>query len=176
MKLSYALPLFLFIGIALILWRGLSLHPQQVPSPLINKQAPNFNLPELISGATTNNNDFQGHVTLVNVWATWCYACAEEHEFLLKLSQDTNLYIYGFNYKDDVEKAKTWLHEHGNPYKKIAVDKIGSVCIDWGVYGTPETFVLDKHGIIRYKHIGPITDSNWSQILKPIIEKWQAAT
>ncbi|MEO8402044.1 MAG: DsbE family thiol:disulfide interchange protein [Gammaproteobacteria bacterium] len=171
-ELRFALPLLLFIAILLLLWRGLSLHPSQIPSPLINKPAPVFELPTLLdSNKMTSNKDFIGHVTLVNVWATWCVACAEEHEGLLQLAHDQHIFFYGLNYKDDSAAARAWLKKYGNPYQIVAVDKAGSAAIDWGVYGTPETFVLDKNGIIRYKHIGPIDREAWETKLKPLIDK-----
>lgn len=168
----FAFPLIVFLLIVVVLWRGLSLHPNQVPSPLINKAAPNFQLPTLENGNKfLTNKNFLGQVTLLNVWATWCVACAEEHDFLLHLANDEKIIIYGFDYKDDPAAAKKILQEHGNPYKIIGVDQSGNVAIDWGVYGTPETFVIDKKGIIRYKQLGPITEQVWNENLKPLIEK-----
>lgn len=152
------LPLVIFIAIFLLLWRGLSLHPNQVPSPLIGKPAP-------------SNQDFIGKVTLVNVWASWCATCVEEHEVLMKLAKTEHIDLYGLNYKDDLTAAKAWLKQHGNPYSRIVYDKEGTIAIDWGVYGTPETFIIDKQGIIRYKYIGAITWDVWVNELKPVIEK-----
>lgn len=172
MKTRILLPFIIFTAIVILLWRGLALHPNQVPSPLINKPAPTFNLPTLDNlGQTTNEKDFIGHVTLVNVWATWCFACAEEHNFLLQLAKNPGIQLYGLNYKDNNASAKKWLLEHGNPYKIIAVDNNGNAGIDWGVYGTPETFIVDAHGIIRYKQIGPITPDAWEKVMLPIVEK-----
>lgn len=173
MKLSYTLPLMIFLVVALILYRGLHLHPTRVPSPLINKPAPTFNLPSLMTHQMSSNRDFLNHVTLVNVWATWCVACAEEHAFLLSLAKDPSIVLYGFNYKDQPKTAITWLKEHGNPYKTIAVDQEGITAINWGVYGTPETFIIDKKGIIRYKQIGPLNAYAWEHTLKPIIKQLQ---
>jgi cytochrome c biogenesis protein CcmG/thiol:disulfide interchange protein DsbE len=164
----------LFIVAVVILGRGLMLHPNQVPSPLIGKTAPTFSLPQLIDfKKTTTNKDFLVHVTLVNVWATWCAICAEEHELLLLIAKEPNLTMYGFNYKDNPSEAREWLHQHGNPYQIIAVDSEGAVAIDWGVYGTPETFVVDKKGVIRYKQIGALTSENWQQTIKPLIMRLQ---
>ena len=165
-----ASPLIVFLLIVLVLWRGLHLHPSQIPSPLINQPAPQFSLPTLFdSKKMATNQDFLGHVTLVNVWATWCVACAEEHNGLLQLAQLEHVYFFGLNYKDDPSAAKKWLKQYGNPYQIVAVDQAGTTAIDWGVYGTPETFVLDKKGIIRYKLIGPIDKEAWEQHLKPLI-------
>jgi cytochrome c biogenesis protein CcmG/thiol:disulfide interchange protein DsbE len=171
MKLRYLLPLLVFMFIAIILWRGLGLHPAQIPSPLIDKPAPSFELPNLLDSKPTTNKDFLGHVSLVNVWATWCYACAEEHAFLLTLAKNPDIMLFGLNYKDDPTAAKKWLEQYGNPYQMVAVDRTGNVGIDWGVYGTPETFVVDKHGIIRFKYIGPLTPEVWNQTLKPLVDR-----
>ena len=171
MKLRSSLPFLIFLLIACILWRGLKLHPGQIPSPLLGKAAPAFILPDLLTGASITNKQFQGHVSLLNVWATWCYACAQEHEFLLALARSNDFVLYGLDYKDDAAKASKWLHDQGNPYQSVAFDKSGDVAIDWGVYGSPETFLIDKHGIVRYKQIGPITQEVWKRELKPRIEK-----
>lgn len=171
MKIRYAFPLILFLAVIIVLWRGLSLHPNEIPSPLINQSAPSFTLPLLHNPKnTTSNKDFKGHITLVNVWATWCYACAEEHEFLLHLAQSEHLLIYGLNYKDDPKAAIAWLAKYGNPYYLVARDQDGLAAINWGVYGTPETFILDQRGVIRYKQIGAITPQIWETTLKPLIE------
>ena len=166
-----AIPFAIFIFIAFTLWRGLALHPTLIPSPLINKSAPNFELPDLLSSNKATNKDFLGHVTLLNVWATWCFACANEHEFLLQLSKNENFVIYGLNYKDDKTAATIWLKKYGNPYKKVAVDQDGTTAIDFGVYGAPETFIIDKKGIIRYKHIGAVTALAWEKHLKPLVDQ-----
>lgn len=172
MKTRFAVPFLLFIVILLVLWRGLSLHPSQVSSPLINKPIPTFQLPELFNAKhTVTDKNFLGSVTLLNVWATWCYTCAEEHEFLLHLAKDEHVKLIGLDYKDNSITAKDLLNKYGNPFQMVAVDETGSVAIDWGVYGTPETFVIDKKGIIRYKLTGPVTQDNWQDTLKPLIQK-----
>lgn len=165
------LPLFFVLMFFIILGRALFLHPALIPSPLINKPAPHFVLPTLFSPEQiTSHHDFYGKVTVVNVWATWCYACNLEHDFLMAIAKQGYL-IYGLNYKDNKEAAKRWLAQKGNPYHTIAVDATGRVGIDWGVYGTPESFIIDKKGLIRYKLIGPITLQNWQEVLLPIIQK-----
>jgi cytochrome c biogenesis protein CcmG/thiol:disulfide interchange protein DsbE len=176
MKIRFLLPLIIFTLIGCILWRGLKLHPGQIPSPLINKAAPEFNLPDLLTSNRVTTQALQGHVTLLNVWATWCQACAQEHDYLVDLANNAGVIFYGLNYKDDPAAAKNWLREHGNPYQLIGIDDKGNVAIDWGVYGAPETFIVDKHGIVRYKQIGPITPEVWAQTLKPLIDKLQATT
>ncbi len=170
-KMNLIVPLLLFIIIIGFLWRGLKIsEPGLIPSPLISQPAPNFKLPQLFSPTEiTSNDDFIGHVTLLNVWATWCKACVVEHDFLLNLATTEDLTIVGMNYKDDVALAKEWLQKYGNPYYVVAVDASGNTGIDWGVYGTPETFIIDKKGIIRYKHIGPINAAIWEKTLHPII-------
>lgn len=168
------LPFILFIVIITLLGFGLSWHPTQISSPLIDKSVPTFSLPNLLDkDKKVTNRNLVGHVTLLNVWATWCVGCAEEHNFLLTFIQHNDVVLYGLNYKDDPLAAKKWLKEHGNPYKMIAVDQTGNVAIDWGVYGTPETFLIDKKGIIRYKQVGPLTLKNWQEELSPLINKLQ---
>ncbi len=172
--MSKRLPLVFFVVIIFLLWRGLHLHPTEVPSPLINQAAPSLHLPDLLQKKTwVTNQDLLGRVTLVNVWASWCTACADEHETLLQLAHETHLFIIGFDYKDDEASAKKWLAENGNPYQKVAVDADGLAALDWGIYGTPETFLLDKHGVIRFKQIGPMTLALWQTTLQPLVEKLQ---
>lgn len=172
MKIRFMLPLLFFMLIAAILWRSLGMHPAEIPSPLINKAAPRFELPILADEKKlTTNQDFLGHVTLLNVWATWCISCAAEHNFLLSLANEKDVYLYGLNYKDDITAAKKWLDERGNPYQLIAIDADGAAAIDWGVYGTPETFVIDKKGIIRYKQTGPLSREIWEQNIKPLVDQ-----
>ena len=144
---------------------------------MIDKPIPEFKLPTLFdSEEETSNDDLIGRVSLVNVWATWCYACIEEHGFLLRLANTQDIMIYGLNYKDDAIAAKKWLDERGNPYNQIAFDQKGQTAIDWGVYGTPETFIIDKKGIIRYKHIGPITSEVWENKLNPLVQQLRNET
>ncbi len=170
----FALPLVIFLLIIFLLWRGLNLQPSLIPSPLLNKPAPTFSLPTLFDPTKmVTNKDLLGRVTLVNVWATWCVACREEHMALLQLAKYEHVYFLGINYKDDVLAAKKWLQQYGNPYQMIAVDQTGQAAIDWGVYGTPETFVVDKKGIIRYKQVGPIDAEAWENHLKPLIATLQ---
>ncbi len=172
-KSHITLPLILFILIIIFLWKGLNLHPNLIPSPLINKPAPYFELPSLLDSKKISNKDFIGHVTLLNVWATWCATCAEEHDLLLQLAQQEHIIIYGLNYKDNPNAAKKWLMQYGNPYQKIAVDQLGNVAIDLGVYGTPETFIIDKKGVIRYKHIGAISADVWENKLRDLVTQLQ---
>ena len=151
------MPLIAFMALVVLLAIGLTLNPRIVPSPLIGKPAPEFELPLLLKQGSFSNKDLIGHVTLVNVWASWCFACRQEHETVKLLSRQ-GVRIIGLNYKDENQDAKNWLAKLGNPYQSIAVDYVGRIAIDWGVYGAPETFLIDKKGIIRHKVIGPLSD------------------
>lgn len=167
-------PLIFFLLMMALLWRGLFLHPNQIPSPLINKPAPIFQLPTLFdTNKIISNKNLLGHITLLNVWATWCEACAEEHGFLLQIANNPDFVLDGLDYKDAPIAAKNWLKTQGNPYQAVLVDEQGDAAIDWGVYGTPETFVIDKKGTIRYKQIGPITAEIWNDKFKPLIMQLQ---
>jgi cytochrome c biogenesis protein CcmG/thiol:disulfide interchange protein DsbE len=150
------MPLIIFAALVALLAIGLTLNPRLVPSPLIGKPAPEFNLPLLLAEGEFSNKDLIGHVTLVNVWASWCFACRQEHEVVKYLSRN-GVRIIGLNYKDEPADAKKWLGRLGNPYQQIAVDYNGRIAIDWGVYGAPETFLIDQNGIIRHKVIGPLS-------------------
>ncbi len=151
------MPLIVFMALVALLAIGLTLNPRLVPSPLIGKPAPEFNLPLLLKEGSFSNKDLIGHVTLVNVWASWCYACRQEHDVVKHLSRN-GVRIIGLNYKDEPDDAKNWLAKLGNPYQGVAVDYDGRIAIDWGVYGAPETFLIDQQGIIRHKVIGPLSD------------------
>ncbi len=173
--LKALLPLAIFLGIAAFLFRGLGLDPRKVPSPLVDKPAPAFNLPELKDATLkVNTSDFMGQVSLLNVWATWCVSCRTEHKVLMRMAKRDGVRIYGLNYKDTRPEAIKWLEFYGNPYVANAFDADGRVGIDWGVYGTPETFVIDSEGVIRYKHIGPISDADAQETILPLIKGLKA--
>jgi len=162
-----------FIALAGLLYKGLSLDPKRVPSPLIDKPAPAFSLPLLREPETLiSNTDFKGQVTLFNVWATWCVSCRQEHPLLMQMAEQ-GIRIYGLNYKDVRDDAKRWLKIYGDPYLANAFDAEGRTGIDWGVYGTPETFIVDKQGIIRHKHIGPLTVESVKSDILPLLRKLQ---
>ena len=170
--LRYLVPLAIFVVLVGFLYRGLSLDPKVVPSPLIGKPAPAFTLTTLKDPAQTiSNTDFLGKVSLLNIWATWCVSCRAEHEVLVQLAKSGQVGIYGLNYKDDREKARRWLEQLGDPYVANAFDANGRVGIDWGVYGAPETFVIDSAGIIRHKHIGPLTVEIVNEEILPLVNK-----
>lgn len=163
-----------FILLIILLGIGLTLDPREVPSPFIDKPAPDFNLPILGEPEKTlSPKDMLGQVWLFNIWATWCNACRAEHETLVALSQMGAVPIVGLNYKDENEMAKRWLQQLGNPYVVNAVDKDGRVGIDWGVYGAPETFIIDKKGIIRHKHIGPVYPQVIQETILPMVKQLQ---
>jgi len=168
-------PLLIFIVLVVFLGIGLTLNPREIPSPLIDKPMPVFSLPQLKeSDKTLSSNDLLNEVSLLNVWASWCVACRSEHPVLLDLSRTGVINIYGLNYKDKREEALRWLDYYGDPYTKNVHDLDGKLGIDFGVYGVPETFVIDQKGIIRYKHIGPITENILKNKLLPIVKQLKA--
>ncbi|MGZ8190614.1 MAG: DsbE family thiol:disulfide interchange protein [Methylococcaceae bacterium] len=172
--LKYIIPLILFIIMAIFLAIGLNLKPSEIPSPLLNKPAPVFSAPKLqVPTEKLTPTDLKGQVWLFNVWASWCVSCREEHPVLNQLAQQKAAVIVGLNYKDDPAAAKNWLESLGNPYNVSIMDQDGRIGIDWGVYGVPETFVIDKKGVIRYKHTGPVTLEAVQQIFLPLIAQLQ---
>ncbi len=174
MKLKYLLPLAVFVVIAIFLGVGLERDPRLVPSPLINKPAPTFRLSTLADPQRViTRNDMLGKVWLFNVWASWCVSCREEHPLLVALSKANIVPIYGLNYKDNRKDAQAWLDNWGNPYVQVATDMNGKVGIDYGVYGVPETYVIDKKGIIRYKQIGPLTVDVIKNKIIPMVRELQ---
>jgi len=167
-------PLALFIALVALLVFGLGNDPRKVPSPLIGKPAPAFELPELTDpGRTVSDADLKGKISLVNVWASWCTSCRAEHQALMALSEIPDFQIVGLNWKDEAANANQVLRLTGNPYDMNGYDPDNTVGIDWGVYGAPETFVVDKQGIIRYKHIGPIDRRVWEETLQPLVSQLQ---
>ncbi|MEJ2346039.1 MAG: DsbE family thiol:disulfide interchange protein [Gammaproteobacteria bacterium] len=170
----YLIPLAIFVTLVVFFAIGLTKDPRLVPSPLIGKAAPQFTLPTLKDPQRSlSTADLRGHVTLFNVWASWCVECRVEHPFLMDLARNQHVAIYGLNYKDTRAAALTWLDNMGDPYHVIAFDQKGSVGIDWGVYGVPETFVVDKKGVIRWKVIGPLTPKVWKDKVEPLVRKLQ---
>jgi len=164
------IPLGIFVVLAGFLLRGLQLDPQALPSALIDRPLPPFELPELRSGEMLTAESVTGEVALLNVWATWCASCRVEHPFLTSLA-DAGVPIYGINYKDSDAKALGWLQQLGDPYRLNIVDAEGSLGLDLGVYGAPETYVLDANGIIRYRHVGVVDAQVWKDILEPIVQE-----
>ncbi len=174
--LRYGAPLALFLLVVAFLWAGLGLDPRLVPSPLLDRPAPAFDLPELLEPKRrVSHRDLRGGVTLLNIWASWCVACREEHEMLMELARDGRMRIVGLNYKDERAAALSWLERLGNPYQAIAYDFEGRAAIDWGVYGVPETFLVDASGVVRLKHVGPLSAAVVESELKPRLSAIAAA-
>ncbi|RKZ46744.1 MAG: DsbE family thiol:disulfide interchange protein [Gammaproteobacteria bacterium] len=173
----YLLPLALFAVLVLFLAIGLGIDPKRVPSPLIDKPLPAFNLPKLKTpDYNIKSTDFYGEVVLLNVWASWCVSCRAEHPLFVELAKSNNgPSIYGINYKDKRTDAIEWLKYFGNPYQASAFDQHGLTGIDLGVYGVPETYIIDRSGIIRYKHIGPVTQDALNKKIMPLIKKLKAS-
>jgi len=168
----FILPLSIFVILLVFLGVGLNLNPHEIPSPLIGKSAPAFNLSQLQDASKSiSPQDMRGKVWLLNVWASWCGSCREEHPVLMEFSKKQMVPMIGLNYKDVRPDALKQLSNEGNPYQLSAFDESGNVGIDYGVYGVPETFVIDKAGIIRYKFIGPISPELLKQKLVPLIEE-----
>ncbi len=166
------IPLAIFLVLAGFLYVGLSLDPKEVPSALIEKPAPDFTLPSLMDlTQQTASSDFKGKAYLFNVWASWCVSCRIEHPLLIELAKNSNIPIFGLNYKDQSGDAIRWLNKYGNPYSAIGYDNTGRVGIDWGVYKVPETFVVGPKGIIHYKHLGPISNEVLQTEILPLIKK-----
>lgn len=171
----FLLPLGIFIVLVGFLAAGLTLNPREVPSPLVGKPAPSFTLPQLHDQEKKfSPADMAGQVWLLNVWASWCSGCREEHPVLVRMAKTGEVPIYGMDYKDQREEALAWLRRHGNPYPLTAVDEAGRIGIDYGVYGVPETYVIDKQGIIRYKQIGPLDEEVVAKTILPLVKELQA--
>ena len=174
-SLRFVIPLAIFIALAAFLAVGLTRDPREVPSPFIGKAAPAFSLEQVAdAGAAFTPADMKGKVWLLNVWASWCASCRVEHPVLVEMSKRNVVPIVGLNYKDKREDALQWLGRYGNPYALSAYDVDGKVGIDYGVYGAPETFVIDKQGVIRYKQIGPITPEALEKKILPLIRELNA--
>ena len=172
----YLIPLGLFLFLLFLLLYGLQTDPRRVPSPLIGKPVPAFSLPRLKDEtATLSAEDLRGQISLLNIWASWCVSCRHEHPLLVDLARRREVVIYGLNYKDDRAAALQWLRELGDPYHMSAFDQAGGVGIDFGVYGVPETYLIDSQGVIRYKHIGPLTQKDLRQVILPMIEQLRGA-
>ena len=173
-RLKLFLPLVLFALLALFLFRGLGLDPRELPSALIDRPLPEFSLPRLGGEQPVSRADVTGRTALFNVWATWCVSCRVEHPFLQQLAE-RGVPIYGVNYKDDDAAAQRWLDELGDPYLPNIVDRQGSFGLDLGVYGAPETYLVDAAGVIRYRHVGVVDERVWSTILQPLYVELQTA-
>jgi len=174
-SLKFAIPLALFVALAIFLAVGLTRDPREVPSPFIGRAAPAFKLERLHEPqATFGPEEMRGKVWLLNVWASWCVSCRVEHPLLVDLARSKTVPIVGLDYKDKRDDGLRWLDRMGNPYALSAFDVDGRVGIDYGVYGVPETFVIDKQGVIRYKQIGPITPEALERTILPLVRKLNA--
>jgi cytochrome c biogenesis protein CcmG, thiol:disulfide interchange protein DsbE len=186
---KFLIPLFLFFGLVIFLAVGLQRDPREIPSPLIDQAAPDFSLPTLTGDAPFSPTRMQGQVWMLNVWATWCVACREEHPVLVAFARKYHVPIVGLSYKEIQpqeaesklppeqklqlarERSVVWLKRHGDPYVNSVMDLDGRVGIQYGVYGVPETYVIDKEGVIRFKHVGAVTPALLANTLLPMIEK-----
>ena len=172
--IRYLLPLAAFIILVVFLLIGLNLNPRKIPSPLIGKPAPVFKLQQLHEPEKIlESKDNLGKVWLLNVWASWCASCRDEHPLLVQLAEADVVPIYGLNYKDKRDLAIQWLDQLGNPYTKSVMDTEGRVGIEYGVYGVPETYVIDKSGVIQYKQIGPVTVDILEKTILPLVKELQ---
>ncbi|HUS12349.1 MAG TPA: DsbE family thiol:disulfide interchange protein [Pyrinomonadaceae bacterium] len=168
----FGIPLALFVILVVFLAIGLRHDPHEVPSPLINKPAPAFQLAQLNDPAKVfTAEEMRGKVWLLNVWASWCVTCRDEHPLLLEYARSKAVPIYGLNYKDKREDALAWLSDLGDPYVLSASDLDGRVGIDYGVYGAPETYLIDREGVIRFKHVGPVTPDIWEKKVLPLVKE-----
>ncbi len=173
-SLKYLLPGLVFALLLVIFYRGLFLNPREVPSPLIGKPAPVFELESLADPAQAfATKDMFGKPAVLNVWATWCAGCRQEHGFLMQLARSGEVPIYGLNYRDERAPALQWLKRLGDPYVRTAYDPDGMGSLDWGVYGAPETFLLSPEGTVVHKHLGPLTAEVWAEDFRPRIQAMQ---
>ncbi len=156
-------PLIVFIALGVFFLKGLGLDAREVPSVMIGQKIPAFNLPRLDNGELQSSQDLKGKMLILNVWASWCEVCNEEQDFLMQLSKQ-GVPIYGLNYKDEPSAAKSWLVRWGNPYRWSMSDEAGRFALDLGVYGAPETFLIDAEGVIRYRHAGALTPEVWQKM------------
>ena len=173
--LMVALPLAVFVALALVLGWGLTRNADDIPSALIGKPLPEFNLSP-VKGRTLglSSADLRGQVSLLNVFASWCVPCREEHPLFMEIAQGGKVPLYGLNYKDQARDVEKWLNTLGDPYTRTGADLDGRVAIDWGVYGVPETFVIGADGRIAYKHIGPVTREALDKTILPLVERLQS--
>ncbi len=169
--IKYLSPLLVFIVLAGFLAKGLYLNPKEIPSPLIGKKIPDFKLSGLSKESPlVFSDDLLGEPFIINVFASWCGPCLDEHPILIELADTKAIHVFGLNYKDNSSNALNWLEKHGNPYQSIGVDPKGVVAIDFGVYGVPETFLIDSDGFIRFKHVGPLNRETINEIFKILEE------
>jgi cytochrome c biogenesis protein CcmG, thiol:disulfide interchange protein DsbE len=168
----YIVPVGLFAALLGFFYFGLGRDKETLPSPLIGKPAPAFELPRVDDPAqTVSTQDFAGRTYVLNIWGTWCPGCRQEHDVLLEIARRNAAPIIGLDWKDDLQLAQQWLRELGNPYVVTAFDAEGRVAIDWGAYGAPETFLVDENGVVVHKHVGPLSIEAWERDFMPKIAK-----
>jgi cytochrome c biogenesis protein CcmG/thiol:disulfide interchange protein DsbE len=167
--MRYLIPVVVLAALVILFAVGMQHDPREVPSPLIGKAAPAFNLKLLGDDTPYSQADLKGRPVLVNFFASWCEGCQVEHPVLLKLAKEFNVEIIGMDYKDKPEDVSNWLMRHGSPYRRVVMDEQGTAGLDWGVYGVPETFVLNAAGVIVYKQIGPMTEEVWRSKIAPLM-------
>ncbi len=173
--MRFLVPLGIFLALASFLAVGLNRDPREVPSPLIGKPAPAFSIATLHEpGRVIKHEDLKGKVWMLNVWASWCVACREEHPLLVEFAKAKRVPIYGLNYKDTRQAGMRWLSALGNPYEASLFDEDGRLGLDYGVYGVPETFIIDKQGVVRFKHIGPISPEVLRNKIEPLLRTLNA--
>lgn len=172
-RLKLFVPLIIFLVLAVVLYFGLGRDPRELPSALVDRPLPAFNLPALQGEAPVDQGALRGKARLLNVWATWCLACRDEHPFLIELA-DRGIPIVGLNYKDDPRAARAWLRRLGDPFELVVVDADGRYGLELGVYGAPETYVVDADGVIRYRHVGVVDAEVWRERIAPVYRKWAA--
>jgi len=168
-KIPFIIFTVMVVLFALIFYKGKD--PAQLESVMIGRDVPVFNLKSPLENEQGfSSEDLKAQVSIVNVFASWCIGCLAEHKVLENISKEEAVSLYGLNYKDKPENVKKWLDKHGNIYKLIGSDRNGRVAIDWGVYGVPETFIVDENGVIRYKHVGPVTQDVYEETFKPLLK------
>jgi cytochrome c biogenesis protein CcmG/thiol:disulfide interchange protein DsbE len=172
--MRYLIPFFILLIIVFFFWQGLEKDPNFLPSPLVSHAVPEFSAIDLLeSKSMLTKKIFLRHWTLLVIWSSWCLSCIEEQSFLLSLGKSHTLAIYGLNYRDELKPAQQWLRKQANPYQKIIFDPQGLIGIDLGVYGVPESYLIDPQGVIRYRHVGPLTEDIWiKKMLRLINQNW----
>ena len=175
--MRFAIPIVVFLLLVVVFSFGLFNDPRELPSPFLGEQAPTFEVPSLTDPeSAVGSGAYEGRMALVNVWATWCVGCRQEHAFLMALEASGAIPIYGINWRDSRPEALRWLEQLGDPYVFSAFDEDGRVGIDWGVYGAPETFLISPEGIVLHKHLGPLTEAIWENDFVPLIEAWNPSS
>ncbi len=188
--MRFFLPFIVFLSLIIFLWQGLALSPdEEAPAAIVNRSSPSFSLPSLMNDNQTITQEvFKGNITVLNIWASWCPSCRIEHPFWVRLSKknsseglndpatntskDSKKYVLlGLNARDDMEAGRGWLEKHGNPYQDVIFDQDGSLVMDYGIYGIPDTLVIDKQGMVRYRHQGEMNEDIWNTTILPVIDK-----